>query len=963
MNFWPEYIQLKTAIGGNREQLHYEESFGLPLEEQLYITVPNKHNKRMISQLEFAIRLNEEHNGILDSCIRAALDHLKAAMEQDGVLTRSTCEEAERLLLPCRDAAKEYKLILAGHAHIDMDWMWSYHETVALTLSTFRTVLNLMNQYPEFCFSQSQASVYKMVEEYDPDMMAEIQARIREGRWEVTASAWVECDKNMPSTESLLRHIQYTKAYLSETWGLDPDSLEVDFSPDTFGHSAFIPEIDAFGGVKYMYHCRALDGEPSLYRWKAPSGKETLVYREQYWYNSGIVPKIGLGLIDISRTCGGFKTGLIVYGVGDHGGGPTRRDIENAIEMQSWPVWPTVKFGTLREFYQEAESVREKLPLIDRELNFVFAGCYTTQTRIKRANRKAEAILADAEKWLAFSGAQFRKDKHAEAWQNVLYTHFHDILTGSCVQDSRENAMGQFSKAFAYAHTQFRKGVEKIAASIDTSSIPLDSDIALTQSEGAGGAYNMGPNLCIQRPDGLGFNIGFNNGVPNPERGCGKTRIFHIFNPVTTARRCVTEITVWDWVGDMRRIRFTDTKGNTLRHQLVDNRLQWYWDHRYIRILVEAEVPAMGYTTVIMEEAQATEYKVYRQPELRSEYPFDNMVLENEFIRAEFHRASGCLISLRNKETGEEFIREGSSAGLNVVTMERRTNNAWKIGRYLNVEPLTQPVSIVDQTSGCLQNGFTAEYHWGMSKMKVTPMLNAGEKALRFCIEAEWNEVTGPDTAPLLIFGVPQSFETDRYLCDVPGGAIYRKPQNMDMPCLQFCAAIRDNGSALALIPDSKYGYRADGKNLAVSLINTSNNPDPFPDRGLHTINIAVAVSKDDARVLEDTATGLNHPTYFMSNNSHSGTLPMEQSYMDFSAASTILSAVVPTEDANTIHVRYYENGGKADTLTLQLHKNPVSAVSTDLNGNVLPSDLALSGNTVTLTVKPNSIGQIQVTF
>ena len=963
MNFWPEYIQLKTAIGGNREQLHYEESFGLPLEEQLYITVPNKHNKRMISQLEFAIRLNEESGGIFDNCIRSAMDHLKAAMEQDGVLTRSTCEEAERLLLPCRDAAKEYKLILAGHAHIDMDWMWSYHETVALTLSTFRTVLNLMNQYPEFCFSQSQASVYKMVEEYDPDMMAEIQARIREGRWEVTASAWVECDKNMPSTESLLRHIQYTKAYLSETWGLDPDSLEVDFSPDTFGHSAFIPEIDAFGGVKYMYHCRALDGEPSLYRWKAPSGKELLVYREQYWYNSGIVPKIGLGLIDISRTCGGFKTGLIVYGVGDHGGGPTRRDIENAIEMQSWPVWPTVKFGTLREFYQEAESVREKLPLIDRELNFVFAGCYTTQTRIKRANRKAEAILADAEKWLAFSGAQFRKDKHAEAWQNVLYTHFHDILTGSCVQDSRENAMGQFSKAFAYAHTQFRKGVEKIAASIDTSSIPLDSDIALTQSEGAGGAYNMGPNLCIQRPDGLGFNIGFNNGVPNPERGCGKTRIFHIFNPVTTARRCVTEITVWDWVGDMRRIRFTDTKGNTLRHQLVDNRLQWYWDHRYIRILVEAEVPAMGYTTVIMEEAQATEYKVYRQPELRSEYPFDNMVLENEFIRAEFHRASGCLISLRNKETGEEFIREGSSAGLNVVTMERRTNNAWKIGRYLNVEPLTQPVSIVDQTSGCLQTGFTAEYHWGMSKMKVTPMLNAGEKALRFCIEAEWNEVTGPDTAPLLIFGVPQSFETDRYLCDVPGGAIYRKPQNMDMPCLQFCAAIRDNGSALALIPDSKYGYRADGKNLAVSLINTSNNPDPFPDRGLHTINIAVAVSKDDARVLEDTATGLNHPTYFMSNNSHSGTLPMEQSYLDFSAASTILSAVVPTEDANTIHVRYYENGGKADTLTLQLHKNPVSAVSTDLNGNILPSDLALSGNTVTLTVKPNSIGQIQVTF
>jgi len=135
MNFWPEFIKLKTAIGGNREQLHYEESFGLPLEEQLYITVPNKHIKRLISQLEFAIRLNEENSGTFDAPIRAAMDLLTAAMETEGVLTRSVCEKAETLLLPCRDAAKEYKLILAGHAHIDMDWMWSYHETVALTLA------------------------------------------------------------------------------------------------------------------------------------------------------------------------------------------------------------------------------------------------------------------------------------------------------------------------------------------------------------------------------------------------------------------------------------------------------------------------------------------------------------------------------------------------------------------------------------------------------------------------------------------------------------------------------------------------------------------------------------------------------------------------------------------------------------------------------------------------------------
>jgi alpha-mannosidase len=131
-----------------------------------------------------------------------------------------------------------------------MNWMWSWQETVAATLATFRTMLTLMEEYPGFTFSQSQASVYHLVEKYDPEMMEEIKKRIKEGRWEVTASAWVETDKNMPCTESLLRHIRYTRDYLETTWGVDPASLNIDFSPDTFGHSAHIPEIDGYGGVQ-----------------------------------------------------------------------------------------------------------------------------------------------------------------------------------------------------------------------------------------------------------------------------------------------------------------------------------------------------------------------------------------------------------------------------------------------------------------------------------------------------------------------------------------------------------------------------------------------------------------------------------------------------------------------------------------------------------------------------------------
>lgn len=189
-------------------------------------------------------------------------------MDAQGVLTNQDCEAAEGILMPMAEEAKSYKLILAAHAHIDMNWMWSFNETVAVTLATFRSILNIMDQYPEFKYSQSQGAVYKIVEEYDSELMEEIKARIAQGRWEVTASAWVETDKNMPTGESLLRHIQYTKEYMEKVWGAR--DAEVDFSPDTFGHSANVPEIDRFGEVKYYYHCRGNGGKEILYRYKAP---------------------------------------------------------------------------------------------------------------------------------------------------------------------------------------------------------------------------------------------------------------------------------------------------------------------------------------------------------------------------------------------------------------------------------------------------------------------------------------------------------------------------------------------------------------------------------------------------------------------------------------------------------------------------------------------------------------------
>ncbi len=943
MTLTNRYTALKKKVGGNREQMHYEETFGMPREEVEHITPPADHIRRIFGELDFAIRLSKREGGRFDDLLSNALSHLEKTMETEGVLTRSAAIEAETVLLPMVDAAKAYKLILAGHAHIDMNWMWSWHETVAATLATFRTMIDIMEEYPDFHFSQSQGSVYKIVEDYDPALAEKIQEKIREGRWEVTAAAWVETDKNMPSTESLLRHISYTKTYMKAHWGVDFDKIEVDFSPDTFGHSAHVPEIDRYGGVKYYYHCRALDGKQALYRWRSPSGKELLCYREQYWYNSGITPKIGAGILDIADRSGGFKTGLIVYGVGDHGGGPTRRDVERAIEMKAWPIFPTIQFGTLREFFKEAEAVRDSLPIVDHELNYFAPGCYTTQSRLKMGNRASERALSMAEAMTAMASPKGTLLPRTidRAWENTLFTHFHDILTGSCVQDSREHAMGLFSEAMAASQSQFTIAMKTLADKIDTSSITVREIDPASQAEGAGAGYGID---------------GFASTMPRSERGNGLTRIFTLFNPTPVLRKEAVEITVWDYLGDLRYLKVSDEDGNPLPFQRLDRRLQTYWDHKYFRFLVTAEIPAYGYTTVVLDQGENEgEYPLFYQGEHRTNgIDFKDFVLENEHLKATFSSGTGELLSLISKEDGKEYLPKGQKGGLRLVDTERATSNAWCIGNYLKSTPIDSAVRST-RMGGSLRQGFYTEYKVRSSKIKLTVTLDQGAKALAYQIEVDWHEIGG-DTIPVLTYEVPlEKAKTYRY--DVPAGYVGRGPLNQDVPGLQYGAALFDS-TAVAMINDSKYGYRAthDGS-LITTFLNSSTSPDPYPERGIHKIRMGLGIFSADAKALEDAATAFNYPISYQPMTRHGGCLPTSGSLLSIDAKTSVISALLPTADG--IALRLYNTESAPDTITLSYPA--AKAETVDLMGAFVESDVTVKDGKITLTVPPYSLMTVAI--
>ncbi|MGI6640026.1 MAG: alpha-mannosidase [Limnochordia bacterium] len=914
--------------------------------------------ERIGAQLRYAKELcaagAAEDNGV----IKNVEEFLARERAENGALTKAAAQEAEGMLIEqFGTAAKQFTIICAGHAHIDMNWMWRYDETVSITLETFRTVLNLMNEYPEFRFSQSQASVYEIVAKYDPEMLEEIKERVHEGRWEVTAATWVEADKNMPSGESAARHLLYTRGYLAKLLDIPGDGLDLDYEPDTFGHSLTVPEILAKGGVKYYYHCRGYEGH-NLYRWQAPSGSSILVYREPHWYLGGVNPDWAYYVPEFCMRHG-LNTMLRVYGVGDHGGGPTRRDLERIIEMSSWPVFPNLRFGTYGEFFALAETIQDRLPVVEGELNFVFTGCYTSQSRIKMANKVAENALGEAELLQAFShsatGAPGSPERMAGAWQKVLFNQFHDILPGSCTIDPREHAMGMFQEAMAEAGTAKMRAMRQIAGAVDTASLGIGAGDG-TQSTGEGA--------------GVGFGVESFR-VSQTSRSGGKERLFQIFNTAAVSRSEAVEIVIWDWPGDYSKLIVTDHTGRRLSHQLLDKEPRTYWAHRYMRVLVNVEVPACGYATLVINEECREDLPKPLPRDPRLDAP-DEFVLENEHLRAEFHPQTGALVSLIAKATGEELIDGTRGGRFRLVTEDdAKRMTSWRVGRYMDVQDLTTGVRLkhVEYGEEGIRNSISMETEFGRSKLEVTISLDEGSTMLDYDVKCEWHERgrTG-EGIPQLNFNLPLSYKCDVYRYDAPCGTVDRQPLDHDVPANNWAWALPNSpgGKSAALMSKTNYGFRGWDNSLSHTLVRSSFDPDPDPEYGVHRFRFAVAVVDGNAANGEviKAAQAYNQPLTALSVKPNAGDLPLKGSFMEIASGTAVLSAVKLPEEGpeGAVIVRLYEAEGQDSMATLKFHGKVEGAEFVDITERGLGSEgIEFSGSELRFPITKYSVVTLKV--
>jgi len=353
------------------------------------------------------------------------------------------------MLKPMEARAKKKTVHLIGHAHIDMDWFWSIEETHDLVRRDFGTMTQIMEEIPDFTFSQSQCATYEMAEKLYPEIFEKMKKFIKSGNWDITASTWVEGDMNMSSGEAITRHLLYSKRYHKEKFGIEPKII---WCPDTFGHSGNVPQIARKAGIDYYFFMRcgrqrqALGDNMDLFAkygsnkpvfwWEGIDGSRVMAYNMMY--NSDMNTSSVLNITSMLEDKYGLDNSMYVYGTGDHGGGPTRRDIKRAKQIDSFPTAPKVKFSTTHAFFDSV--VKENVPSITvekGELNFVFDGCYTTHADIKKYNRKGENLLVSTEILATIGslyGSEYDKSELEKCWKAILFNQFHDIFDGSGVK-------------------------------------------------------------------------------------------------------------------------------------------------------------------------------------------------------------------------------------------------------------------------------------------------------------------------------------------------------------------------------------------------------------------------------------------------------------------------------------------------------------------------------------------------
>lgn len=758
---------------------------------------------------------------------------------------------------------KKYYLI--GNAHLDPVWQWRVPEGLALIKSTYRSALDRMKEYPNYKFTSACAGYYKWIKESEPEMFSEIIERIKEGRWGVVGGMWVQPDCNIPSGEAFCRHMLYSQKFFKENFGF---TVKTGYNVDSFGHNGMLPQLFKKSGIDnyvYMRPNRSEEKpnlpEENLHIWESPDGSRVNAFRILDGYGDDLKER------RVSRYESQSQPQMLFYGIGNHGGGPSKEHLKQAEELIAGG---RAQYAVPDEYFNDADC---DMPVVAEDLQHHAAGCYSANSVIKSANRRAECELVRAEKLdvLAniLTGSAIHNKSIENAWERVMFNQFHDILAGCSIKEAYEDAKNAMGYAKETALEIGTYASQRISWRIKTTDF-LDNGVS-------------------EMRDRLWYRDG---------EGCPMV----VFNPHSFPVKAAVSFGM-QWIS-----RVVDKDGKDLPYQLVRAS---YTDGRHVnKCLFNVDVPAYGYNVYYLYKSDD-----YPEVNFESDLKITADTIENSAARIRINPETGAVESFSFKDS--DFAAGGLGE---VIICDDEKNDTWghKVTDYNNkvgsfgggtleiVE--SGPVRATLKSTVKYNNSVLIRYYSlysGSEKLHVRCILDFDEpyKLAKICFKANVSN-------PKVTYSMPYGF-------------IEKAADGQEEPCHAWADIHDKNGFGLGLINDCKYSFCAVENDLRMTAARSCAFLDHFGqehrdsemqflDKGEQEFNYILVphFEKQNAALFREGEL-LNTPLQLTQETHHDGTLEPVYSGISVDKDNVVVTSVKAAEDGNGLILRIIEADGK----------------------------------------------------
>jgi len=353
------------------------------------------------------------------------------------------CRRLTTAFLGEKNGVGQHRVTAIGNCHIDTAWLWPYDETKRKVARSWASQLRLMEKYPSYVFTASQAQQYEWLLEYYPALFDQIKAKVRSGQWEIIGGSWVEHDTNMPSGEALGRQMILGQRFYEKHFG---QRVKVFWLPDSFGYSGQLPQVLKQSGIEYFFTQKLswnnINKFPhTTFWWTGIDDSQVLAHLPPADTYTGQVNTSELyKSISNHKDIDVSNESLLAYGHGDGGGGPTFGMLERLKRVSDVSDLPLCKPGKVVDFFDRVHANSKPLNAYKGELYFeLHRGTYTTQGLVKKGNRKSELLLRDLEFLAAIADYKSNEYKYPGVeiegmWKLICLNQFHDCLPGSAIE-------------------------------------------------------------------------------------------------------------------------------------------------------------------------------------------------------------------------------------------------------------------------------------------------------------------------------------------------------------------------------------------------------------------------------------------------------------------------------------------------------------------------------------------------